>query len=152
MKTRKFLFRHFCICGLIFFVSLNNRAYGLCSDGRHPAIQEEYGTSKFVILGIVISKQDISSPEDPQGIDSTVYDVDVYKYFKGSTIPNLKIISENTTSRFPMEVGKKYLLFLRFITTENKSIVDSCGNSGEITNKKTDIEAVSKLSLRGQNP
>jgi len=137
------LYRFFILV-LASFISAE--AYGLCLDGKRSSVNSEFNASNIVILGLVTSSQDISSPDDPQGIDKTIYDIKVEHYFKGTNNTNLKITSENTSSRFPMNVGTKYLLFLKSFSANGEFFVDSCGNSGEIENKKTEIDNLSKFS------
>jgi len=134
-------------CGFVSSAALAaNSALALCSDGRHPDAVAELKVGDMVATVIVVSRLDESSPDDPQGIEDTLYTVRVLDIFKGKPGPSLKIRSENTSSRFPMDVGKKYLLF---ITNDGQAhFVDSCGRSGLLKDRAMELEALRKQVSR----
>lgn len=130
-------------CGLASSIALvANGAHALCSDQRHPGVTAEFKTSATVLMAIVVSSRDESSQDDPQGIADTVYTVRVLDVFKGKPGSSLEITSENTSSRFPMTVGKKYLLFVN--NNGETHFVDSCGRSGLLTDRMPELQAVKK--------
>lgn len=106
------------------------QAAALCLSG-HPSPRSEFSSSKYVLLGKVVAEKNISSPDDPTGISGTIYYIEVTLVFKGSVGTTVKIWSENTSSRFPMHIGSKYLLFLTETRT-GEVFVDSCGNSSRV--------------------
>jgi hypothetical protein len=63
----------------------------------------------------------------------TLYFLKVERLIKGTQKLELRLFSENTTARFPMEIGKSYLVFARRDTdlfkNTNTYWVNSCGNS-----------------------
>lgn len=83
------------------------------------------------MLGKVISARNITSSDDPGGFSWTIYTINPSLVFKGNPNRIVKVWSENTSSRFPMQVGGNYLLFLS-VGFGNKVYVDSCGNSGRV--------------------
>ena len=106
-------------------------AMALCLDGRHYTLPEEYQRSQFVFTGILEQAVDVSSPEDPQGIDHTLYTLKLGRAIKGQ-LPNRVIIrSDNSSSRFIIDAGAEYLLFMDEYRQEG--FIDSCGNSGKLT-------------------
>ena len=115
----------------------------------------EFKSSDSVVTGYVVSSRTESSPDDPQGYEDTVYTVRVLDVFKGKVGQLLELISENTSSRFPMVIGRKYLLFVNTSRVPDslqpsglETFVDSCGNSGTLEEKKTELEAVRRMSRR----
>jgi hypothetical protein len=120
---------------LYFF--LNGPADALCLDGRKPTVLNEYNDAVFVGVGIVASKRDLASDDDPEGVSKTIYTVNVEKVFKGKSRKLVYVASENTSSRFPMEVGIKYLIFLR--SADGELFVDSCGNSGVLDQRADEV-------------
>ena len=121
-------------------------AFALCLDGRHPDVTAGFRVSHYVVTAVVESSRNESSPDDPEGIADTVYTVRVVRVFKGKPDRLLSITSENTSSRFPMSIGKEYLLFVR--TSEQENWVDSCGESGLLVQRKGDLEEVEKMAER----
>lgn len=52
-------------------------------------------------------------PDDPHGIAYSIYQFRFSKIMKGDPARDVSIYSENTSSRFPTDVGVFYLLFLQ---------------------------------------
>jgi hypothetical protein len=128
-------------------------AFALCWDGRHPDVSTEFKASDSVVTGFVVSSRNESSPDDPQGYQDTIYTIRVIDVFKGKVGQLLELISENTSGRFPMNIGKKYLLFVSTSRVRDslqpsglETYVDSCGNSGTLDEKKAELEAVRRMS------
>ena len=130
-------------CGFVSStIVVTNGAFALCADGRHPDALAELKASDLVVTAIVVSSRDESSADDPQGIEDTIYAVRVLDVFKGNPCRSLKIRSENTSARFPMQVGEKYLLF---ITSDGKThFVDSCGRSGLLKDRAPELDVLQK--------
>jgi hypothetical protein len=127
-----------------------NTGTALAFCDEHPDLPAELKKSDPVITAVVESQRSVSSPDDPQGVEETIYTVRVLHVFKGRPDGLLEISSENTSSRFPMEVGKEYLLFVRW-SWEGEFYVDSCGNSGLLKDSKAEIEELGKI-LNGRSP
>jgi hypothetical protein len=106
-------------------------SFAMCLDGRHPSVEQELKSSAIVAVVQVSGGRDIPDPSDPDGISSTFYDVAIIKTFKGFPGHRIKLTSENTSSRFPMDIGKKYLVFVTKMS--ELYFVDSCGNSRELS-------------------
>jgi hypothetical protein len=120
---------------LLILFSVIDTCHAFCTDGRHPSVREEFETSTIVVLGKQVHKRNVSSSDDPEGVAATIYAVSVLEIFKGSAGRRISIFSENTTSRFPMDKGKTYLLFVR--ASPDGFFVDNCGNSAAIDDKGT---------------
>lgn len=111
--------------------------FALCSDARHPSVSDELRSSTMVLVAKVVANRYESSPDDPRGIDRTEFSLNVVKVFEGFAENPVIVTSENTSGRFPMDVGRSYLLFIKRFNGVN--IVDPCGNSGPLADKKAEI-------------
>jgi hypothetical protein len=121
---------------------------------RHPSVVEEYASARWVVVGRVMANRDIPSPDDPGFYDWTIYDVEVVEVIKGRPPHRIKLESENTSARFPMDNGKSYLLFVsQFDTAETvggeklpQTFIDNCGNSGAMEKVEATVREVRGLS------
>lgn len=109
--------------------------FAACYNG-HPSAEMEKGTAKFVVIAKVKKSRIVMSKEDPSFVDSTIYDVSVIKSYKGKPAKTLAITSENTSSRFPMDIGETYLLFVK--KYDGEYYINACGKSGT-TSETADI-------------
>jgi hypothetical protein len=105
-------------------------AFAVCSQGR-PTIKQEWRSSVLVAIATPISSYRLQEDRtDPEGVTATNYKVKLENVMHGNRIGAITIRSENTSSRFTMDVGKRYLLFIR--SARGVYYVDSCGNSSEL--------------------
>jgi hypothetical protein len=116
----------------------------------NPTVEEEFKSSDLVIAGTVIISTNIL---DSDGfIRGTFYTIRVSEVFKGSPGKTVELYSENTSGRFPMEVGTSYLIFAYESTFEGiegpRLAIDYCGNSGTLKQSKKVLTIVRKLSKR----
>ncbi|MDR3425721.1 MAG: hypothetical protein P4M13_11740 [Alphaproteobacteria bacterium] len=116
------------------------------TSGRHPSVEKEYNDSDYVISGVVESQKVIPDPDDSTGYAGIEYKIRVVRTYKGTGENELKIYSENSSGRFPMNLRTTYLLFIE--QHENKLGVDSCGNSGLETDKISVTKKLQELSSR----
>jgi len=95
----------------------------------------------------------------PWGFDpymGAYYDVGVRRSFKGKVPTHLRLFSENSTARFWLKKGVKYVLFVtkeqfdpRSRTTIGSALtVDTCGNSTDLQSGRTVIRQLRKLAKR----
>lgn len=117
------------------FVSVN--ADAVCLKGN-PSISQEYADSPIVLIGKVISKKDVAESRDYYEGDE--YTVQVQELLKGVLTNPLLIFSENSSGRFPMDVGGTYLLFVH--EELNRYQVSNCGNSGLLSMKKDALDEI----------
>ena len=111
------------------------QAAAVCVDNRHPSVQKEKRATAAIIEGQAFHAQDLTEdPSDPAGVTATLYDVRVLHTKKGRVGSTIQVRSDNTSSRFPMQIGRSYILFLQ--RNGNVYTVDSCGNSGKIAEKR----------------
>jgi hypothetical protein len=121
------------LCAAAFTVSYAARA--VCLNGT-PSIEQEFRDSAIVAVGVARAARDVSAPDDPAGIDHTVYTVRLTRAFKGAAAGRtIDVVSDNTSARFPLERGVRYLLFIG--ETKEDRYVDNCGWSGALRDKGT---------------
>ena len=127
---------------------------GAQAVARHPSVAEEYQQAQFVVIGRATHEQNIASEADPDDFDWTVYDVEVLQAFKGHPPHTIRLSSENSSARFPLDPGKTYLLFITRMPMEEREgdetlpadFVDNCGNSDVMQTAGEALKAVTRLS------
>jgi hypothetical protein len=135
----------------IFISIISNSVYAYC-DGGYPniSVAEELKKSEFVIIGSTSSRKILVDPiENPQGYEAEIFQVKVERVLSGKpkeyvTKEYLTIYNYNASSRFPMELGKKYLLFVS--EGADGYWVNSCGNSNEIEQSQNTVELIKKIN------
>ena len=121
---------------------------------RTPSVAAEFKEAPTVITGRVLDERNISTPDDPEGYEWTIYTIKVLETFKGKLQETIRLSSENTSARFPMDTGKSYLLFVsqsgmaEMAGQERipEAFVDNCGNSAPVQDAKHAIKVVRGLS------
>lgn len=117
-------------------------ALALCLDGRAPAVAQEAAAASGVVVAEVTQAELLrEDPADPHGITATLYVLKVLRTVRGALPPGLALYSENTSARFPMEVGGRYLLFLSR-DRNYRYFVDACGNSGLLVERQQALRAL----------
>lgn len=135
--SRAYLGRTLLFAACMFpFPSLVSAA---CYSG-HPSAEMEKGTAKYVVIAKVKKSRIVMSKEDPGFIDSTICDVSIIKSYKGKPAKTLAITSVNTSSRFPMDIGETYLLFVE--QYEGEYFINACGKSGTTAETADIIKAL----------
>ena len=78
------------------------------------------------------------------------YDIEVLRAYKGHPARRLKLFSENSTARFWLKVGRKYVFFITqgdFDQPVGQQLtIDTCGNSALLQNGQATLRTVEKLS------
>lgn len=116
---------------------------GSCTSGQ-PTLVDEFAQT-IVVVARVLSVRDVQDdPEDPIGISATLYTVDVSERLHGRAAPTLVLRSENTSSRFPMERHRHYLLFIRR-ARDGALYVDPCGHSDELPQARATLAALRQI-------
>ncbi|MGI8771708.1 MAG: hypothetical protein ACR2JE_09745 [Acidobacteriaceae bacterium] len=106
-------------------------AFAQCQSNR-LTVKEELHDSASAIVGTVQSAQFI--PESSEHVDGVRYTVHIDRLIHGKTASQnasqdaVIIFSENDTAKFPMQIGKQYLLFVH--DDHGTATIDNCGNSG----------------------
>ena len=111
----------------------------VCLNGN-PTVSEEFKQREGVVAATVLSEP----YQPPVGRyfteEGTTYTARIDEVFKGRIAKTLQIFSENSSGRFPMDVGTKYLLFLYRV--EGRTLVDNCGNSEPFSPESKVLRAV----------
>jgi hypothetical protein len=133
----------------IALLSFSNQLCAWCPKYPNVTVAEEIKGADFIVTGKVISRKIIVNPiEDPEGYDAELFQVQVEQTLYGKP-PNyvlkeyLSLYNVNDSGRFPMVVGEKYLMFVS--TGSDGFYIDSCGNSGTLTESKEIIKVIQKI-------
>jgi hypothetical protein len=130
-------------CALL---TVRRNAYAFCFAPQ-LRVSDEYFISPLVLTGTVTASRNVVDPEDPEGWTGTFYTIRVEKVYRGTEPKSLVVYSENSTSRFPMELNRPYILFLTK-DTEANWMVDNCGNSGQVSLDSAVMAQLKQLPLR----
>ena len=125
----------------VFLLVCSELAVSVCLNG-HPSIQQEYKTARIILVGKVVGHHEV--PSSNWFDDGDVYEVVPARVFKGTNQQKLRLFSENNSGRFPMDINQQYLLFVSKV--HGRLMVDSCGNSGDITKAREAAAEVTKLA------
>ncbi len=124
---------------------LPGASFATCLDPQ-PSVAKEAHDSSMVVVGTATEEHLVPDPEDPAGYIFTIYVVQVNEVLKGPAPKSLWLYSENTTARYPMDLGVPNLLFITKTSMDN--FVDNCGHSAPMKEAKGVYEEV-KRALSG---
>ena len=111
----------------------------------HPEVICQFLNSDEVFAGTVVSIQKV--PAQGEEIDGWLYSLTVQEWFRGPHTAMIEVFTENSSGRFPLDVGKKYLLFAyRF---EGQLQIDCCGNNSLVSNADSALRELRKLRVPG---
>ena len=134
--------RNKILAGFVIGLLSVSDAVGACLQG-HPTVRYEYSHSNAVFLGTVLSAK-LAPAEDSAGfLDGSVYKVRTDKILRGKLPDTVDIFSENSSGRFPMEVGQQYLLFV--YSDLGRIMVDNCGNSGPVAETSSVLKQIRQI-------
>jgi 2-keto-4-pentenoate hydratase/2-oxohepta-3-ene-1,7-dioic acid hydratase in catechol pathway len=102
-------------------------AFAEC-QGNRMTVSQELHESGSTIVGTVQAATPV--PDSSFHLDGVNYVVHVDRVLKGKMVSTdeVNIFSENSPTKFAMQVGKQYLLFVHL--NYNTYEIDNCGNSG----------------------
>lgn len=112
-----------------------------CFNGN-PSPETELRNSEFVFVGEVISET--FTPANNQYFEGKTYAVRVIEVLRGKPKKVFRLFSENSSGRFPMQVGSKYLIFAH--DELGRLQVDNCGNSGALTEQAELLKTLRKVA------
>jgi hypothetical protein len=127
------------------FLLTGMSAHPVCLNG-HPSVGEEYRNSKAVVLARLVGQREVPETSDGFYFDGTIYRIKIERTFRGSIGADAEIFSENSSGRFPMVVGSKYLLFIN--ERHDRQLVDYCGNSGMLSRRGKELREIERLAAR----
>jgi hypothetical protein len=108
------------------------------------SVSSEFSRSGLVALGTVLSEASVADAQGPDGIGGMTYRVAIEHIFRGQPAETVRLFSENSSGRFHMQVGRKYILFAS--AERGTYSVDNCGNSADLERGGAVIAAVRKLA------
>jgi len=103
-----------------------------------------YARSFSVFTATVISQRHVPPLDKFFDLDGDMYTIKVEEVFRGKLPRTVELFSENSSGRFLMTVGAKYILFI--YREHGRLMVDNCGNSDLLTEGSATVAAVRKLS------
>ena len=118
------------IVSLALLVAAAASAVAYCDS--FPTVEQEFKTTALVFVGRVTSAREVRVRS--QAVSwGTIYSVKVAEMLKGSPSKTVELYSENSSGRFPMQVGEQYLVFADYGIFEGirgrKLAINNCGNS-----------------------
>ncbi len=116
----------------------------VCLEG-HLSVEKEYYRSYGVFIGQVLAERAVSESNDY--LEGTAYSVSVDEVLHGHLPATIELFSENSSGRFPMDVGSRYLLFV--YRALGRTMVDNCGNSGLLAETTTVLKTIRRLQAQG---
>lgn len=90
----------------------------------------EFRQATVVVIGTVLSEENIPDPKDSGFWSGTLYKLKLERRLKGNVGDTVEVFSPNDSGRLPLAKGTRYLLFLR---AEHGHLTgDACGNSSKL--------------------
>ena len=109
-----------------------------------PKVCAEFFKSETVFVGRVVSQR--TAPPDGGFYDGWWCCLSVHKVFRGAARKTIEVFTENSSGRFPLEVGREYLLFASKYS--GRLVIDNCGNSGLVSEAKDEIREIGQIGNR----
>jgi hypothetical protein len=112
------------------------------------SLADEFRQSTFVLTGRVIAESVVD--RGPNRIGGKNYVVVVTEILRGKPPKKITIFSEDSSGRFPMVPGARYILFVTKQTVEAFSdpvyTVDNCGHSGRLPGSSKVLDEARRLA------
>jgi hypothetical protein len=119
-------------------------AQAICLQPQPVRACTEFFHSENVVVAKILSVRKIPDTPDPNNVEGWFYKIAVDKTYRGPKIPNDEIYTGNDETKFTMEVGKSYLLFINK-NQQSRPAPDTCGNSAELGKANDAIAAIDKI-------
>ena len=114
-----------------------------------PTIEQEFKTSALVFVGRVSSAREVRVRSLAVS-GGTFYSVKVAQALKGSPSKTVELYSENSSGRFPMQIGEQYLVFADYGVFEGirgrKLAINNCGNSAPLAKAQKALAVLHALT------
>jgi len=114
-----------------------------------PTVEQEFKTTALVFVGRVTSAREVGVRSQAVS-GGTFYSVKVAQALKGSPSKTVELYSENSSGRFPMQVGEQYLIFADYGVFESirgrKLAINNCGNSAPLAKAQKAIAVLHALT------
>ena len=120
-------------------------AFAACING-YPSLQKEYASSAFVLIGKVVGSSATPMSVNQYFLDGKTYQLVPVRVFKGGVKRSIELFSENSSGRFPMQLGKEYLVFA--YADHGRLMINNCGNSDLVSSAKKAVATIANLSSK----
>jgi len=135
------------IISLALLVTAAESATAYCDS--FPTVEQEFKTSALVFVGTVTSAREVAVRSEAI-TGGTFYSVEVVEVLKGRPSHKLQLYSENSSGRFPMDVGVQYVIFADYGEFEGihgqQLGVNPCGNSAPLPKGNKTLATVRRLT------
>jgi hypothetical protein len=125
-------------------LALAGGARGFCLQPQPARVCTEFFHSDMVLIGKIVSVRKIPDTPDPDNVEGWFYKVAIAKSLRGGAPPHDEIYTGNDETKFPMEVGKSYLLFVNK-DPQSRLAPDVCGNSSELSKAGAAMAAIDDI-------
>ena len=92
----------------------------------------EFRQAQAVLIGTAAAEKNLPDPDNPGFWAGTLYTLRVDARLKGDVGSSVEVFSENSSGRFPLTVGSRYVLFLHYDPKGHYWIADPCGNAAKL--------------------
>jgi hypothetical protein len=147
-----------CLSGILVVTAIISaaaqRAYAeVCLDeagisGYHIPPEKEAREAYAVVIGTVVGVKEGPAPLEGEEGEGTVYQLRVEETLRGHRRKTFALFSENTSARFPMEVGRTYLVFVH--KRDKTFFATNCGSSGELSERSQLLGQLRKTLTPGR--
>jgi hypothetical protein len=120
------------------------QAQAVCLAPQPVRVCTEFFHSENVMVAKILSVRKIPDTPDPNNVEGWFYKIAVDKSYRGPKLPNDEIYTGNDETKFTMEVGKSYLLFINK-NQQSRPAPDACGNSSELSKANDTVAAIDKI-------
>jgi hypothetical protein len=125
---------------LTLFAAYTGAACAVCLAPQ-PRVCAEFFRSDRVFVGKVTAVKEV--PDAGDTIGGWTYRLAVTKMYRGPGSKFIDVFTENSSGRYPLEIGHTYLLFAS--SHQGRLWIGSCGNSAEITSADEKIRQIEKV-------
>ena len=108
-----------------------------------PSVACEFLNSSVVLIGKVVSVHTV--PPRGEALDGWTYVLSVQEWFRGPRTRTIEVFTENTSGRFPLDVGKTYLLFAS--QAGGRLTITDCGNSALLADAEDSVRDLRKIKV-----
>jgi hypothetical protein len=103
----------------------------------------EFLNSDAVFVGAVVSVK--VAPARGDEYQGWLYDLTVQQLFRGPQTKTIHVFTENSSGRFPLDLGKRYLIFA--YEYDGRLEIDNCGNSALVSAAELSLRELPKLQI-----
>lgn len=128
------------LLALTLFLAYTGASCAVCLEPQ-PRVCAEFFRSDRVFVGKVTAVKEV--PDAGDTIGGWIYRLAVSKTYRGPASKFIDVFTENSSGRFPLEIGHTYLLFAT--SHQGRLWIGSCGNSTEIASADEKIRQIENV-------